>query len=133
MLFIFIAFLSPAATYVRLDALAEMLKLLAVWLPHLLAAIIIVLIGLIVADFAAEIIVKAKKIKGIRIISKTVKALIIIYTVAIALDQIGIQVQLAEYSWYIILGGIMLAFAISFGLAFKKQAEKLVGDFTKKL
>lgn len=123
-----------AADTVELTALGDFLYWVATFLiPKLLVGILIVIAGLIIADFAYEVITKAKKLKWAKVFGMVVKVIITVFAVLIALDNLGIQVKLAEYSWYIILGGLMLAFAISFGLAFKKQAEKIVGDMSKKL
>ena len=50
-----------------------------------------------------------------------------------ALDQIGVNVKLAENAFLIILAGIMLALAIAFGLGMKDEAGDIVKKMKKKL
>jgi len=133
---VFIAFLVPAANLIKLEALASLLNGLAQWLPHLLAGIVIMIVGLLVADFAADSISAAKKLKGIRIISPFVRVLLIIYFLTIALQEIGVRVVLAETTLLLIIGGIVLAFALALGIGFgfglRKHAEKIIGNLEKR-
>jgi hypothetical protein len=134
---IFIAFLAPAANMVKLAALESLLKGLAVWLPHLLAGIVIIIVGLIIADFAADSVSGAKKLKGIKLISPLVRVLILVYFITIALQEMGIRLVLAETTLLIFVGGIVLALSITigigFGFAFRKQAEKILTNIEKKI
>ena len=108
-------------------------KLSAQWIPQLIGFILLVLVGLILAEFAAKRILSAKKLKGIRVISSVTKIIIILVFVIESLRIFGIHITIAEYSWYIILGGVMLALGIGFGLALKGPAERLLTDIEKKL
>jgi len=134
---IFIAFLTPATYYIQLGNLAGMIEDVARWLPLLLAAIIIMIVGLVVADFAANSISTAKKLKGIKLISPFARVLIIVYFLIWALDTIGLPVDLITNTLLILVGAIVLPLAIAmgigFGFAFKKQAEKILINLEKKL
>ena len=126
-----------AADYIELLTVSEFLKNVAAWIPQLLAGILIIIAGLVIADSAADSTSKAKKLKGIKLISPIVRVLIIIYFLTIALDVIGIRVVLAETTLLILVGGIVLALAlaigIGFGFGFRKQAEKIIVNIEKKL
>ncbi len=134
---IFIAFLSPAASLINLGELSMMLNSVASWLPHLLAAVIIMIVGMVLADFAEDKVLKAKKVKGIKLIGSIVKIVIIIFFLSIALKEIGIQIALAETTLLIILSGIVLALSlaigIGFGLGIRKHADKIMSKMLKKL
>jgi len=134
---VFIAFLVPAANLIKLEVLASLLMGLAQWLPHLLVGIVIMIVGLIVADYAADSISAAKKLKGIRIISPFVRVLLIIYFLTIALEEIGVRVILAEGTLLLIIGGIVLAIALAVGIGFgfgiRKYAEKIIAHLEKRL
>ena len=126
-----------AADSIQLMTVSDFLKSVAAWIPQLLAGILIIIAGLIIADFAADNVYRAKKLRGIKIISPIVRVLIIIYFLTIALDVIGIRVDLAQDTLLIIVGGIVLALAlaigIGFGFGFRKHAEKIVGDVMRKI
>jgi len=134
---IFIAFLSPAAAFLKLTTLGLMLQNVATWAPHLLAGIVIMIVGVILADFAADKVSTAKKMKGVEAISNVVKVIIVIFFLSIALNEIGIQIALAETSLLIVLTGVVLALSlaigISFGFALRKHADKMLTNFFKKI
>ena len=130
---IIVAFLAPAANWLELGQLSTILERVALWAPNLIASIVIVLAGLIVADFFADAASHAKKLKGIRAISSVIKVVTIIFFVEIALRQIGISIVLAETTILIIIGGIVLALAIGFGLGLRNEAEGIIKDWRKSL
>ena len=126
-----------AADYIELKTVSGFLQSVAMWIPHLLAGILILIAGLIIADFAADSMAKAKKLKGVKLISPLIRILVIIYFLTIALEVIGIRVVLAQTTLLIVISGIVLALAlaigIGFGFGFRRQAEKILTNLEKKL
>ena len=129
---IIIAFLAPAADWLELGQLSNLLQNIALWAPNLIAGIVIVIAGLIVADFFADSAARAKKLKGIHAISSIIRIVTIIFFADIALRQIGISIVLAETVILIIIGGIVLALAIGFGLGLRKEAEIMIREWREK-
>jgi len=129
---VFIAFLAPAASFLRLGEISSLLVSLAAWLPNLLVAIVIFLFGLIVSSYAADLI-KVKKLKGAEITSDIVKWVSIIFILIIVLGQLGIKISFAENVFLVVLSGIVIALAlavgISFGFALKEDAKSLIRRF----
>ena len=130
--YVFVLFLTPAAAIVNLKALSEFLIGAAFWIPSLIAAILLALVGLLVADYVYAK-VHSVKAKSSAIIATILKVVIIIFTLIIALSQLGIDVSIAESSFLIILAGIMLAIAIGFGLGLKDEAKSAIKNIKKKL
>jgi hypothetical protein len=132
---IFISFLSPAANLIELSSLGSLLEQLALWLPHLLAGVVIVMLGLILGEIAAEHIIKAEKLKGIKIIAVLARILIVVFFLDIGLTELGIQITLAQSTFLILIAGLTLAVAlaigISFGFALQKNAEKIIKNLGK--
>jgi hypothetical protein len=81
--------------------------------------------------------VSETRAKGSKIVAAIAKWAIYVFTALIVLDQAGVQVALAQNSFMIILGGIVLMIAlligISFGMAFRDDAKKIISDVKKKL
>lgn len=134
--YIFIVFLSPAADLIRLKRLSAFIMIIANWLPKLIVALLFLLAGLLTAHYVGKRVLKAK-IKGIRLFSDIVKAVIIIFAVILGLGQIGLRLVIAETTFLIIVGGIVfglaLAFGIGFGLGLRKEAEKIIAQLKKKI
>jgi hypothetical protein len=134
--YVFIWFLPPAAGLLKLPALAIFLNKVAAWVPNIILAILIALIGFITAEYVGQKIV-ATKAKGAIFIADIARIIILVVIALIVLDQIGVKVALVQYGFLIVLGGIMLAlaliFGISFGLGAKEDAKGLVKKLRKKM
>ena len=134
--YVFILFLPPAAALIRLIPLAEFLKAVALWVPNVILAVILALVGVCFAAYVEEKIV-ATKAKAASILALLAKVIIYVFTLLIVLDQIGVQIAVAQSSFLIILSGVMLAVAltigIGFGFAFRDEAKKIIGAVKKKL
>jgi len=130
---IFIAFLASAASLVQLTAITTLLTNLAVWAPHLIVAVIIMATGLIAADYVAAEIASAKKFRYSNALSVGVKIFIAVFFALYALREIGLNIVLAETTLLLLIGGIVLALAIGFGLGMQKHAEDIIGEIRKEM
>ena len=134
--YVFIIFLSKAVDLVEVGVLSVFLRNVVLWLPNLIAAIIMMLFGVIAADYAAE---RTRDIKtaGIGIIANIIRGSIIIMVGLIAIEQIGVNVSLAKSMLLLFFGSVIFAFAlavgIGFGLAIKDEAKSIIRDLRKSL
>lgn len=131
---VFVFFLPPAAELVRATSLATFLQVLALWIPNLIVAIIIALIGLIATEYLAH---KIAVTTGAKTVAEVTKIVLIIMIAIVVLNQVGIQISVAENSFLIVLGGIMLglglALGIGFGLALKDDAKIVIRQVKKRI
>ncbi|MBD3248910.1 hypothetical protein GF336_02585 [Candidatus Woesearchaeota archaeon] len=130
--YIFVLFLTPAAALVNLEALSEFLVKASLWIPNLIAAVLVAVIGFIAADYVASKVEEIKSTSS-KLIAYITKIIIVIFTLIIALNQLGIDVSVAESSFLIILAGIMLALAIGFGLALKDESKPIIKKMMGKI
>lgn len=130
----FILFLPPAADILS-TKLAVFLMLVAKWIPQLIAALVIALLGVVAAEYVVQIVRKSK-IKGANMVAIASRVVILIFTAIVALDHAGLEISVAENSFLIILGGVMLggalAFGIGFGQALKDDAKKMIKNIKGK-
>lgn len=134
--YVFILFLPPAASLIQLQPLSTFLLSVALWIPNVILAVIIGLVGLMAAHYTEWKIMETKA-KTANIIAYLAKIVIVIFTLLIVLDQIGVKIAIAQTSFLIILSGVMLAVAlmlgIGFGTAFKEQAKGIIKDVKRKI
>jgi hypothetical protein len=127
--YIFALFIIEAARIFKLGVLSDQLSKLAAVLPNVIAALIIVLGGLIVADYIADRMLHAKR-KGVRIASSIVRWALIVVVIVTALSQVGIDTALISNALLIIVAaigvGIAIAFGIGFGAAFKEESKSII-------
>ncbi len=132
-----IVFLQQAVALVDLGTLTELLNRFVFWLPKLLVAVIVILVGLAAAHFVEIKIDEHTKLKGMRLAGLILKWLIVIMVALVALRNIGIDVQLIEQLFlYVIVAlaaGIALALGIGLGLGLKKQSESFITALKKGL
>jgi hypothetical protein len=92
------------------------------YLPHVVAALAILVVGGIVARFLARTVLIGAVNMGLqyaRLASLTVKWLVLIVAAAMALDHIGIGRTVLLLAFGILFGGIVLALALAVGLGAK--------------
>jgi hypothetical protein len=133
--YIFAIFLIPASDQLKFGVLSNLLQKFALWLPNLIAAIAVLVFGVIIADFIADRMLHAKR-KGVRLLSSLVRWVLIIYIVLIAMEQVGMNVTLATNTALIIVAalatGLAIAFGIGFGFAFRDEAKLILKHIKKK-
>ena len=89
------------------------------YVPHLVAALAILVVGGIVARFLARAVLIGAVNMGLqyaRLVSLTVKWLVLIVAAAMALDHIGIGRTVLLLAFGILFGGAVLAVALAVGL-----------------
>lgn len=89
------------------------------YVPHLVAAIAILVVGSLAARFLARTMLIGAVNLGLqsaRLLSLTVKWLVLILAAAMALDHIGIGRTVLLLAFGITFGGVMLAGALALGL-----------------
>lgn len=123
--YVFVLFLPAAAELVKIMSLSNFLYALALWVPNLIAAIVIAFAGLIIGLYVAEIIRKTKA-HGAEAVAQVANGLIVLLTLITALDQVGVKTDIIKQSFAIILMGIMLAFGLAFGLGGQKDATEII-------
>jgi hypothetical protein len=97
------------------------------YLPNVAAAIVILVVGVIVARFVARnVLISAvnMQIQFARLLSLGVKWLVLVLTVAMALDHLRIGGLVVQLSFGILLGGIVLALALAVGLGSKDMVRR---------
>jgi len=132
--YVFLIFLSRAVDLVEFGVLSIFLRAVVLWLPNLIAAVIMMLFGIIAADYASDR-VRDIKTAHIGIVANIARWAIITVVGLSALEQIGVNVSFAKSILLLSFGAVILAFAlafgIGFGLAIKEEARSIIRDLRK--
>jgi len=102
------------------------------YLPHLFAAMIILVIGYLIAIFLGQATLIAAvnaQMESAKFLSRLVRWLLIIFSMTMALYQLGIAEKVITAAFSVIFGGIVLALAIAFGWGGRELAK----DFLERL
>jgi hypothetical protein len=132
---VFIAFLAPAANLIKLTILSNLITTFALWIPNLILAIIVVVIGIILGRTVSKSI-HSKDHKGSKLVADILEIVIVIAFLDIALNQIGIAIVFVEQVILVIIGAILITCAIVVGIGFgnsiRKHADSIVTKYIDK-
>lgn len=135
--FVFIIFLNVAVSLLQVETLSNLLNSFVRWLPNVLFAVIIFFAGVALAHYVDIKITEHTRMKGMRAITGIIKGVIIFLVVLVGLDQIGINVQVLQHAFLILVAAVGLGFAlaagIGLGLGLKDEAHDVVKKFKKSL
>jgi hypothetical protein len=96
------------------------------YLPHLFAAILILVVGYLVAAFLGQTILIAAvnaQMESAKFLSRAVRWFIIVLSMTMALYHLGIAEKVIIVAFTITFGGIVLALAIAFGWGGRELAK----------
>lgn len=99
------------------------------YVPHLLAAVMILVVGGIAARFLARSVLIGAvnmQIQSARLISLGVKWLVLLVAVAMALDHLRIGGSILRLAFAILFGGIVFAAALAFGLGVRDVVTRAI-------
>jgi hypothetical protein len=97
------------------------------YLPHLAAAVLIMVVGGLLARFLARAVLIGAvnmQIQSARLLSLAVKWLVLIVAAAMALEHVGIGRTILLMAFGIVFGGIVLAIALALGLGAKDVVSR---------
>jgi hypothetical protein len=89
------------------------------YVPHVLAALLILVVGAILAQFLSRAVLIGAvnmQIQSARALSVFVRWVLLIIAASMALEQLGIGRQILVLAFGILFGGIVLAAALAVGL-----------------
>lgn len=125
-----------AVNAIGLTIAAELLNRITLYIPNIIAAIFILILGMFTATVLKNIVQTAATNAGLSqapLLSKISEAVVIVFAILITLEQLGIGAKIIELTVSILLGAIGLAFALAFGLGCKDIAAKYLSDLIDKI
>ena len=120
---VFIIAITMAADALGIRQVSAVLAQLIAYIPNIIAAVLILVLAALLANFLAGIVQGAT---GSNILGSVVQYGVIVYAAFAALTQLGIAVQLTAPTFLIILGAVALAAAIAFGLGGRDLAHDIL-------
>src|SRR5215217_3173172 len=121
--FVFIIALTMATDALGIPQVSAVLGQLIAYIPSIIAAILILILAALLANFVSGIVRGAT---GSDLLANIARYAIIVYAVFAAITQLGIAVELTAPTFLIVLGGVVLAAAIAFGIGSREVARDIV-------
>lgn len=133
--FIILMFITAATEILGVETITSMVLSLVNFIPKLVAGAIMLQLGIIVSDVIKSAVVtlcKSFNVPSAKLIGNLVFGFFLVITFISALAQIDINTELLESSFVILFGGVVVAFAIGYGLASRDVLGNIVASFYSK-
>ena len=118
-----------ASSALGLESINTMFGTMLSYIPTLIAAIVIVILGMIVGEFVRAIVLaSAGGVEGVPVLAKVAKAAVVTIAVFMAVQQLGIAEEIVTAAFTLTLGAIALATGLAFGLG----NRHLAGEITRR-
>jgi hypothetical protein len=124
---LFFVFMMLAINALNVAALDTLVAQFFLFFPNILAGIILFFAGYLLSILLERTVLIAAvnyQIQFAKLISKGVQLLVLLFFLAIALEQIGIGESIVIASFTIIFGGIVLALALALGLGGRELGKE---------
>jgi hypothetical protein len=115
-----------AVQTLSVPAVEMLLERFFLYLPNVFVALLILVVGYLLSNFLARAALIAAVNAGIRLsclIGRSVRYLVLIFSVTMALEHLGIGRETVLIAFTILFSGIVLAVAIAFGLGGRDVAR----------
>lgn len=129
--FILLVFLTAATETLGVNAITSMVLSLVNFIPQLIAAAIMLQIGIMVSDAIKGAVIsvcRSFNIPSAKLIGNIVFIFFLVITFISALGQIGIETALLESSFNLIIGGVIVAFALGYGIASRDVMANMIAS-----
>jgi len=131
---VMLAVLIATLNALQLTVAAQLLEQIVTFLPNVIAAIFILIVGVFAAAFLATTVRTAASNAGIAqasLLGQAVQAIVVIFAAVAALQQL--QIQFVGEAFLIILMAVCFGLALAFGLGCKDLAGRWVNSLVDQL
>lgn len=133
--FILLVFITAATETLGMKVLTDMVASLVTLIPKLIASAIMLFAGIMIADALKNAVInisKSLKIDSGKLLGNVVFFFFLVIALIAALKQAGIETSLLESSFNLIIGGIIFAFAVGYGMASRDVLSNILSSFYTK-
>lgn len=134
--FFIVVFLMAATNILQLDQVTEFLRTVVSYLPNVIVAAIILLIGILVAKFLEGLVrasVKAAGLVSANFLGALTKWAVFVFTLLVALSQLRVADDIVRIIIVGFVAAAALALGLSFGLGGVKHADEVIGRLRKRI
>ncbi len=118
-----------SSTALGLRSINEMFGTMLGYMPTLIAAIVIVILGMIVGEFVRGLLLaSAGAVEGVPTIARAAKVAVVTISIFMALQQVGVAAEIVTAAFTLVLGAVALGAGLAFGLG----NQKLAGEITRR-
>ncbi|MDH4101286.1 MAG: hypothetical protein OEV28_12025 [Nitrospirota bacterium] len=127
--FLVIIFIMVGLNALNIPVIDNLVSEFFLYLPRIFSALLILLVGYMVAGFFSRAVLIAAVNSGYpfaKVLAEAVRLLLIVLILAMALEQLNVAPSIVVAAFSIIFGGIVVALAISFGVGGIESAKRMI-------
>ena len=132
---IFILFLTVAIDALAIPGTGRVTDFVFSWVPRLIGAALILLVGWLVANFVGEgalIAAVNARIHEARLLARVLRWGVLLFAIATAVTHLGIGKEMVLVAFGITFGGLIFALALAFGLGGRALAREMLDRYLRR-
>jgi hypothetical protein len=119
-----------AANAIGLESLAGVFSELLSYIPGIIAALVIVIVGIVLGGFVEGLLrAAAGAVLGGAAIARIGRVSVIVLAVFMALQELGVATDIVTTAFAILFGAVALALGLAFGLGNRELAGEITRDW----
>jgi len=132
--FIYIIFIVAAVNMLNIDILTGLMQEIALYIPHLIAGILVLVVGLILVNVIMKWVeeqLKSREVAYADIIAPVLNAIFSLVVIVLALDQLQIDTSIIYIFLVPLAWGVAIGIAIAVGIALGWGLKDIAADYVK--
>jgi hypothetical protein len=119
-----------AATALGMESLASVFTELVGYLPSLMAAIVILIVGIVLGRFTGGLIMaSAGAVQGAPTLARVGRLGVVMLSVFMALQELGVATDIVTTAFAILFGAVAFGLALAFGLGNRELAGQITREW----
>ncbi len=132
--FVMFAVLLVASNALGLESVADLFQQLVNYVPSVVAAIVIVLVGIVLGQFVDGLIMaSAGGLHGGPTLARVGRGGVVVLAIFMALQELGIAPDIVTTAFAILFGAVALGMALAFGLGNRELAGEITREWYERL
>jgi hypothetical protein len=124
-----------ALTVLGIETAGETISRLVLHVPAVITAVVVLILGTLLGQFVGALThayLANLGVHGVRAISAIARWAVVVFVIAVSLEQLSIGGQVLVSAFEIAFGALCLALALAFGLGGREWAARVLDSFFKK-
>jgi hypothetical protein len=130
--FLMLTFFVAAFSALGLPQVSGVLEQIIAFIPNLVVALVILLLGALAANFVANLVrgtTGTARVGDPNLLATIARSAILVFAVLMAFDQLEIAPTIVNTLWTALIGMVAVAGALAFGLGGRDLAKRLLEDW----
>ena len=129
-----VIFIMVSVKVIGLTIVSDTVDKLIAYIPHVLSAVVIVVLGIIVAKVASSLVHFAASYLDLpnpKMLRRIARWAIVVYASVIALEELGLGSLLMGSTFQMVFGALCFAVALAYGLGGREAAARHLEKYTR--